>query len=753
VCYLCVSALSGPGIGLAADVQTAQRRALHQVPKAVAPVSVDASLDDEAWEGALRLPLAYETSPGENVAPPVQTELYVTYDARKLYVAFEAHDPDPAAIRAHLSDRDRAYQDDFVGIVLDTFNDERRAFEFFVNPLGVQMDLSNNDVGGGEDDSWDAIWESAGRVTDRGYVVEMAVPFSSLRFPRSGEAQTWGFDALRIYPRGQRRRIGLHPLDRDVNCYLCQASKLTGFEGITPGRNIELAPTLTTQRTDLRDIDHAAFPRVPLDNGSIQPDLGLSARWGMTPNLTLNAAVNPDFSQVETDAAQLDINTTFALFFNEKRPFFLEGADFFATPFNAVYTRTVADPSWGVKLTGKQGKHAIGLYAARDERSNLLVPGAESSELTTLDEDTGERVGTSAAVLRYRHDLGKSSTVGLLYTDRRGKDYKNQVLGLDALYRLSPADSFRFQVLGSQTRYPEALAADLGQSAGDLGDVAMMLSYSHSVRNWNAYATYEDLGSEFRADLGFLPQVDYRRGIAGGEYIVHGKPGDWYTRWGFGADVDQTSRQDGGLLEREAEAWFFGGGPLQSWLVLDGGVRERTFEGVHFDQVFLNTFLEMSPTGNVYFYVSGTFGDAIDFANTRAATQVLLEPGVRVNFGRSLQLNVDHTMQRLEVEGGRLFLANLSQVRLVYQFNVRTFLRAIVQYTDIRRDPSLYLDEDDRPEARSRSLGNQLLFSYKLNPQTVLFLGYSDAYLGETQIDLTQTDRTVFLKLGYAWTL
>src|SRR5688572_16571822 len=216
----------------------------YAVTRATSPIKVDGNLDEAAWQGAAVIDIAYETRPAENTAPPVKTDCLITYDDDSLYVAFRAHDPDPSQIRAHLSDRDRAFDDDFVGIVLDPFNDERRAFEFFVNPFGIQMDLFMDDVGGNESETWDAIWSSAGRITETGYEVEIAIPFSSLRFPRTEGDQIWGFDALRFYPRTQRHRIASQPMDRNISCYLCQVSKMTGFGGVTPGLNMEIAPTV-----------------------------------------------------------------------------------------------------------------------------------------------------------------------------------------------------------------------------------------------------------------------------------------------------------------------------------------------------------------------------------------------------------------------------------------------------------------------------------------------------------------------------
>ncbi|HEX7180293.1 MAG TPA: DUF5916 domain-containing protein [Thermoanaerobaculia bacterium] len=718
-----------------------------QIGRAASKISVDGVLDELAWQSAAKLELRYETRPAENAPPPVRTESFFTYDSDHFYVAFRAHDPNPSEIRAHLSDRDTAFSDDFVGIVLDTFNDERRGFEFFVNPLGVQMDLFQDDVGGNEDASWDAIWNSAGKINGSGYEVEIAIPWSSLRFPRTEGGQTWGFDALRFYPRSQRHRISSHPLDRNITCYLCQASKMTGFSGVTPGRNMEITPTVTSNRTDAREDD--TLDR-PLREGEVETEPGLTAKWGITPNLTLNAAFNPDFSQVEADAAQLDVNTQFALFFEEKRPFFLEGADFFRTPLNVVFTRNVADPDWGVKLTGKQGKSAVGLFVAQDGRTNLLLPGSNASEVASFPMETTD------AVLRYRRDLGSSSAVGVLFTGREGEGYFNRLAGLDGLYRINDSNHVRAQLLRSQTEYPVGRADNDGDGeddfdlpAGTLEDDALWLSYDHISRDWNGYARYEDVGRDFRADMGFLPQVDYN-------FLLAGLRRNWYgKRWhrmSFGGDWDRREDQSGQLLEEEVEVSADFQGPLQSFLLVGAGQRERFFNGVTFDETFAHAFGEADFTGSLYGSLSLYAGDEIDFVNTQAGELIEIEPAVRLDLGRHLRMRLSHTFQQLDVEGGNLFTANLTQLTNVYQLNVRTFVRAILQYTSVERTPGLYIaldPEDVAPE--SERLFTQLLFSYKLNPQTVFFLGYSDISLANQRLDLTRANRTFFLKIGYAW--
>ncbi len=717
----------------------------HPVGRATGPIAVDGRLDEPDWTGALALELPFETSPGENTPAPVSTTCRFVYDTAQLYVGCTAVDPDPARVRARYSDRDAAFQDDFIGVVLDTFNDERRAFEFFVNPLGVQMDLVMDDVNGNEDSSWDTIWSSAGEVTEVGYTVEIGIPFSSLRFPPGSGEQTWGLDLLRIYPRDRRVRIGLNRLERDVSCYLCQASKITGFAGAAPGRNLEIVPTFTATRSESVD----SFPASALGEADTDYEPGLTARWGFRPSLALQAAVNPDFSQVEADVARLDVNEQFALFFPEKRPFFLEGSDLFDTPLPTVYTRTVADPAWGGKVTGKEGSSAMGSFVARDERTNLLFPGSESSALGAIDEES------LAGVVRYRQDVGRSSAVGGLVTARDAGDYQNVVAGVDALVRPTKLDTLRVQALASSTEYPADIAATFNQPTGRFDDTGMTLSYRHDPRNWSARGSWVSLGRDFRADLGFLPQVDFEQLILGGEYRWFGEAGAVFSRIGLGGDWDETTDDAGALIEREIEAYIDLSGPMQSYMNVDLGHRNRVFNGVAFDQSFLNTYGEMSPTDDLYVYLEAHYGDRIDFSFApspgvaRQGKQLDLIPGLRYNLGRHLRFNLSHAYRTLDLDEGQLFQANLTELRLVYHFGVRAFVRLITQYQSLTFDPTL------SSEVPERTLFNQLLFSYKLNQQTALYAGYTDdradALNGVTAPDLVQTGRTLFFKVGYAW--
>jgi len=738
---LCVSLLVLTAAGVLAQASP-RPRTEYSIPRTESPINVDAKLDEPAWQEAARIDLQYETRPGENIPAPVETECLVTYDSSHVYIAFRAYDENPQAIRAHMVDRDTAFNDDFVGVVLDTFNDERRAFEFFVNPLGVQMDLFNDDLSHDETTSWDAIWYSAGRITEEGYVVELAIPFHQLRFPSGGEELTWGFDAVRFYPRSDRVRIASQPMDRGVSCYLCQISKATGFEGASAGRNIELVPTLTAGRTDERE----DFPEGDLQDGSAETELGLTAKWGITPSLTGNLALNPDFSQVEADVAQLDVNNPFALFYPEQRPFFLEGADIFSTPLDTVFTRNVADPLWGGKISGKQSIHGLGVFVAQDQVTNLLFPGSEGSDSDSFDFKTID------SVLRYRRDFGNASAIGALFTGREGDNYHNRVAGVDGVYRITDTHSLRFQALGSQSLYPDDIAEDYDQPMGSFSDQAYLLGYSHDSRNWRGWARYQDIGEDFRADMGFMPQVDFREGSTGFEHNWWGKEGDWYNRIELGSELERKEDQTGQLLQQEWRVWSGVGGPLQSFVWLNLSLAEQGYEGEVFNANAVRTFFRIQPSGMFSFDMFSRIGGQVDFDNVQQGDAVRLVPNFRLNLGRHVQAQLRHTYEQLDVDDGRLFTANLSQLRFVYQFNIRTFVRAIVQYTDIDRDLSLYDDPED-VDAKTNQVFSQLLFSYKVNPRTVLFLGYSDNREGDENNDLLQEDRSVFLKIGYAWNL
>lgn len=735
--------LTGPR--LAAQQKDAVKKGIppatpYSVSQTQAKIKIDGLLNDTAWQEATVIELPYEYFPGDNTPAPVKTQCLVTYSKRKLYVAFRCFDPEPQKIRAHLMDRDALatfLQDDFVAFFVDTFNDERRAFDFRVNPMGVQVDGIYSEWDLTQDFSWDAIWASAGKITDFGYSVEIAIPFNQLRFPSSKEIQTWGFSFERSYPRRTRIRMKSHAVNRNIYRILPINNKVTGFEKLETGSNIEIVPTLTLNRTDRRE----DFPAGELETGKIKVEPGISGRWGVTSNLILNATINPDFSQVEADAAQLEINTRFALKYPEKRPFYLEGADFFQTPLEAVFTRTVYDPLWGVKMTGKIGKSAVGFFLNQDRHNNLLFPTNQGSYSVSLEEKV------LGGVVRYRHDVGKGSTLGLLYTGRTNSDYHNHVTGLDGFFQFSKADSLNFQYLYSHTRYSQEVADSFSQPTDAFSGSGISANFNHNDRNLSYGLEYENLSANFRADYGFVPRVDFKRYAVSIQPTIWGKRGGWFNNISFMLSAGRVTDQQNELTDQNIQVSVIYQGPMQTYAQPLFWIRKERYYGVIYNLKRFQLYSEMKPRGGLKLSIYSLIGDAVDYSNARPATSTLLNPAVDIAMGKHLNLNINHYYERLALEGKKIYTANLLQVKAVYNFNVKTFFRATVQYLDISRNTDLYLF----PIAPDyKTLFTQLLLSYKLNPQTVLFLGYSDNHMGVTGIDLTRNDRTFFLKVGYA---
>ena len=714
-----------------------------EVPTLSGDVVIDGVPDEDFWQKARTVELNIETQPADNAAASVKTTAYIADNGREVLLAFRAEDPDPSKIRAFLRDRDSLWNDDFIGFTIDTFNDQRRAFEFYVNPLGAQADLILDGASGNEDDSWDGLWDSAAKINASGYTVEIRIPYSTLRFQKTnGVSQKWGVDFLRFRPRDNRYRISNNKLIRGDNCYLCRLSKLQGFANANPGRDLEVTPTFTAAYGQERN-----SPNKPWQSDGGQYELGADVKWGIGSNLTLNGTINPDFSQVESDQAQLDLNTTFALFFPEKRPFFLEGADYFSTPFNVVYTRSVQDPDYGVRATGRNGRHTYGFFAAQDSVTQVLLPSALGSRFSRrLEQDS------LAAAGRYRFDINSKTSIGLISTLRSGDGYQNTVIGIDGRWQ-TKGHTITAQWLTSDSENlvafnPKPPAPPLPpKQQGD----AFSLGYEFSNRNWGGYASHTSYDKGFRADLGFINQVDNAKSVVGGSRTWHGEDGAKITKMQLRGDWDITHRSDGQLLEREVEAYFSLNGSMQSFIQVGGVKRDRFWAGQLFDESWWNVYGEITPTSRVSFTLFLREGEQIDYRNAKLADISQMEPSINLNIGQGINFRLNHVYQKLSRDDGDVFVANLSDARLSWQFNQRQRLRLSVQYGNTIRDKFL----DVRPleiNAEESDLGVQLLYSYKINPRTAFYAGYSEGQYSDDQYtEFFATGRALFTKISYAW--
>ncbi|WP_286247946.1 carbohydrate binding family 9 domain-containing protein [Pseudoalteromonas sp. MM1] len=720
----------------------ASEKQQHSLVHINADITVDGVLDEPHWQNATLLPIAFQDEPNEKGTPPVKTDAYMYEDGSNLYVAFVAEDPQPSEITASLRDRDTLWQDDTVILIIDTFNDERSAYEFYVNPLGAQGDTRMSDTDGWQSDpSWDAIWDSAGQITDQGYVVEMRIPFKALRFPENQTDLTWGFALMRNYQRDVLYQLSNMGFDRDIKCSLCQFDKLIGFKNIKASKNLQLTPTLTALRNDSK-------PTLPgqWDNGDIDTEAGLDLRWGVTQDAVINATINPDFSQIESDALELDVNTTYSIYYAEKRPFFLDGASYFKSSlFELLYTRTIAEPEIGAKLTGKTGQHSYAFMYADDNNSTILLPTNQGSGFAILEDKT------HAAAARYQYDIGQQGTIGLSTTHRENDDYYNTVLSVDGSYWFNQSDLLTYQVATTDSKNSDFLTSSYNLSKTQ-SDEAYALEFTRDKRDYNLFASYENIGKDYRTDLGYQEKVDYENVGFGGGQTWYADESGLLTSWSYEADWDKTWAQNGDLLEEEYQGFITLKGQKQSIFEIGLLHRYENYNDAFYNQNIGFVYTGFKPKNNIWLSFYGEYGSRIDYANEQIGDSYATQTQVTWDINDHWQVDATHNYSILDnPQGERVYTANLLDFRLYYKFSMRAMLKLILQFEDIDRNKDAYYYQVSHI---NKDYGSQLVYSYKINAQTLFYLGYSDkSYQDDSLKHVERDQRTFFTKVSYAWQL
>jgi hypothetical protein len=706
-------------------------------------IVVDGHLDEPAWTNATTVDKWYETRPGDNVEPKVKNRAYLAYDDRFLYAGFEFEDSHPDSIRAPLGNRDNVPSyTDYGGVIVDTNDDGRTAQMFLANARGIQYDALSSDAAG-EDSSPDFFWDSAARISEDGWVLEIRIPFSSLRYTES-DPERWGIMLFRNHPREFRYQMFTSRIERDSTCFICNVKPLTGLSGLPSGDHWVAAPYVNAnQLAEPRD-----GPGTSLESGDARAELGFDAKWLPNPDTVLDLTLNPDFSQIESDVAQIGANERFALFFPEKRPFFLEGADLFSTPLRAVYTRTFTSPAWGARATGSLGGNSYTLLVGEDRGGgSTILPGPNSSDLVDQDFTSSVMIG------RFRHDIGKSFLSTLFTAREIDGGGHNRVFGPDFRWQVTEHDVITGQLLFSNSHTPDRPDLADEWNGQKLSGHAAELWWYRQTKSWDYFTLYNDIGDDFRADNGFVPQVGFRRGYAevGRSFYPEDKP---VTRLRLFTSSQYSEDRYGNLLLREIVPGF-GFDALWNSFVR---VEFRFDEVLAVDQVFkrqrIRPTLLVRP-GGIFsqLFLRATLGDEVDFANDRLGEGATLELGLNIRPTDHLELAIDTNRRWLDVvtEEGlarRLFTAEVQRLRATYTLNARSWVRLIGQWVGTDRDPRLYIDEVD---ARSRSFGGSAVFAYKLNWQTVLFVGYGDNRELDDLDRLEPADRQLFLKLSYAF--
>ncbi|HJP91613.1 MAG TPA: DUF5916 domain-containing protein [Pyrinomonadaceae bacterium] len=513
---------------------------------------IDGRLDDDVWNQAVKLKDFYQTSPGDNIAPSQPTEVFLGYDSNALYVAFHCYD-DPSKVRANIARRDDIFKDDYVGMLLDTFNDHRKAYELDFNPLGVQEDGIWQDPIFNEDFNPDFVMESKGALTADGYTVEIAVPFKSLRY-EAGKNKLWGVHFYRRIKRINNEFDSWMPIDRAQSGWMSQAGHLAGLEGISTEHTLQLIPSVTVSETGKRSrtltpaqVNSGLLDEGRFVNAPAKLDPGLTGKYSLNPNITLDFALNPDFAQVEADQLVVTANQRFPIFFPEKRPFFLEGTDIFSTLVTAVNTRSIIDPDVAVKLSGKRGRNSFGVLAASDngpgnlsesdrefigERPSFILGNNNpaATDIATVQTKQAQLAhikdkNALIGIARLKRDiLSGQSYLGFLGTSYNFAGTNSQLASLDGLISINRQITFSWQALGS-TSVEDFFFADTGRTQHRRENgFGYAFDLTRNGRNWLVDSSGIGRTLFFRTAVGFQTRVNYNNETLFVQYTTEPRP-------------------------------------------------------------------------------------------------------------------------------------------------------------------------------------------------------------------------------------
>ena len=703
-------------------------------------IDLTGKLSDPQWKCAEPVEINFEIQPGENTPAREKTLVYVLYSSNRVYFGFRAFDSSPKSIRSHITDRDRMTDDDFVGIILDTYGTMQSGYEFMANAYGIQFDAmrtSNN-----EDASFDCVWYSAGNVDDSGYTAEIAIPFKSLRFPPD-QKQHWMAEFFRNLPRDSRYQMTWTPIDRNNPCILCQGGNIEGIEGIEATGNLELLPYAMGAQTGSTDDNED--PASPYKSGPFKGRVGLGMKYAPSSDLVLGGVINPDFSQIESDAAQISVNNTFSIFYPEKRPFFLEGADLYSTLARAFYSRMINNPLAASKLTQKSGSFSLAYLVAYDRESPFIVPGEEGSNFVGTSEKS------LSNVVRAKYDFGSESFIGGLFTSRNFAAAHNYMGGLDWNFlfggnfylvgqalmsdtrELNAPSIFDDQRRYGSTRYTAAFDGERFNGAG------MQVDFKRNARDYCFDLNYATVSPTFQAQDGFITSVDYRSASYWHGYWIY--PNNLIIENASLQSQSGMNFNEDGLVKG---SWTMVGLQLQlkgqtyvwvDYMPLNGEV----FHSVSFKGIYRTEFtINCNPTSAFAVYFNGSVGRFIYRADNPKLgrgnnfwIETVLKP--------SDKFSVDVTCARSRLwsmKDSHLFYDGyIARGIVAYQFSPEFFVRLIGQYDQFARQ--IQVDP---------------LVSYKLNPFTVFYVGSNHGFTKfSPPYGVERTMQQFYIKLQYLW--
>ncbi|HLQ51498.1 MAG TPA: DUF5916 domain-containing protein [Terriglobales bacterium] len=700
-----------------------------------------------------------QRDPKDGATVSQRTEAYLGYSEKNFYAVFLAFDAEPQKIRARMLRRELIDDDDQVGMFLDTFHDRRHAYVFYSNGYGIQQDglFTENQ---GPDYSWDTVWRTETKITGRGYMVLFEIPFKSLRF-RQQASTDWGIILARVIPRNSERSY--YPaVSGKLQGWLSQEGALQGFEGISPGRNMQFIPYGSVGAFRALDERDPAGNR--FTGKHVEPKAGLDSKIVIKDSLVLDTTINPDFGQIESDDAQVTVNQRFEVFFPEKRPFFQENSNYFQTPLNLLFTRRIIDPLYGVRLTGKIDRWAIGTFVANDR-----APGKSVIETDPLS-------GQNAlfGVLRVNREIGKDDSIGFIFTDRELHTAANsfctatlctvgvnRVGGFDTQIKINQNWQMNAQAVTSETKFSNGT-----HESGP----AYQVYLQRSSRNLEFNTLYKDISSGFHTDVGFVNRTDlrrfsnfigYTRHPEGKHLVAHGPRLFELTMWDHNGTllnyvVNPNYEVD---FQRQTFVGFFGQLEHERLRPSDFPAlpQNRDYAHVLYGPYFGTQYFKwLKINGEVDLGTTTNFVPRVGPPVLANFMGIPLRATVRPLKG--LTIENTYLLTRLLDHNTNLNIFNNHIIRSKwnYQFTKEFSLRIIGQYTATLSNPALTTLQN------TKIFNGDVLFTYLLHPGTAIYVGYNsdlqnlDRSLAQTPDGLLHTrssfindGRQFFIKVSY----
>jgi hypothetical protein len=684
------------------------------------------------WEGKLAKVEGFtQRLPSDGQPASQKTIAYLGYDSNNLYCIYVAFDTEPARLRAHKVVRDVFYMEDKIDLFLDTFHDHRRAYVFTVNPYGHQLDgLWTEGPRSQFDGTWDGVWESRGKLTSQGFVVWLAVPFKTLRFPKT-EKQTWGIVFVRWIPRHNESNCWPWISTR-IEGRISQEATLAGLEGISPEKHGVLTPYVYGRT--YRTLDQTDPTNPEFQSKTVDPKAGADGRVVFKDSFALDMTGNPDFSQVESDQPQITANRRFTVYYPEKRPFFLENSNYFATPINLLFTRNIADPQFGLRLTGKAGPYDIGALLV-DDRSpgESVAPG---------DPLYGDRA--YFGVLRVNRDIFRQSSVGMIYTDRELAGTYNRVGGFDTRLKLRKNWWLTGEAVTTETTLPGG-----PRTAGP--------AYNAQLRfdNRNLYSNtqFNDLSPGFNTLTGYIETDAVDRPVYVGRTITQPplridmrgvsevamyrfRPEHKYlVSWGPTIFVNPLWDHRGNRLDMYQDytmSFEFTGQTAfeMYWQQDQEMLRPQDFHGLPQNVVYSHhrqgLYFETSLINQVSFKADYSQGAQINIDPPAGQLPLLSDVnlasvGLVLRPEKHLRIQNTYLLERLtdRPTGASVFNNHIIYSEWLYQFTQKLSLRVIPQYTTVLANPAF------TSLSTTKNFNGDFLFTYLVNPFTALYVGYN----------------------------